>query len=465
MAQPTAVEDVKAHISAIRAGTNTPDPQENGPTALQSLLEESFRTDVVENRPGEETEKQEAKRNTAKAENRWTRKAVKSLIGLALVIVVGWVPAQRLFQISSVEAIVNARLVTMRAPIGGEINAIPENFRVGVSFDHQSTLFRIVNPRADRSRLDDLRREYDRAGDERRLIARQRAPTKALYDDLAAQVVQFQTGRVRQLEARTKELRSEIAAASARRKEASAELRRMSVLRAKGSVSRSKHGQSVRKSRVANESVKALMARLDGVIVELEAAKKGTFLGDSYNDRPRSSQRADELAQRIIMLDAELSKWDATRERLQTAYLSEQEQYNKLSSATIKAPVEGRIWEVLTAPGEQVRPGQELVRLLDCSEAVITATVSETVYNQLSLGTLAYFRYREGGPELRGKVVRLTGVAAAPANLAIRPSALIKESYRVMVAVPGLVSNKQCQVGRTGRVVFKSPEPVSATPK
>ena len=97
-----------------------------------------------------------------------------------------------------------------------------------------------------------------------------------------------------------------------------------------------------------------------------------------------------------------------------------------------------------------------MVRLLDCSSAIITAAVSESVYNRLSVGTPAEFRFREGGSNLPGEVVQLTGVAAAPANLAILPSALKKESYRVMVSVPGLVSGGRCHVGRTGRVIFKS---------
>ena len=37
----------------------------------------------------------------------------------------------------------------------------------------------------------------------------------------------------------------------------------------------------------------------------------------------------------------------------------------------------GRVWEVLTANGEEVRVGQELLRVLDCGGAVVTATVSE----------------------------------------------------------------------------------------
>ena len=53
-----------------------------------------------------------------------------------------------------------------------------------------------------------------------------------------------------------------------------------------------------------------------------------------------------------------------------------------------------------------------------------------------------------------GQIVGLTGVASAPANLAIQPSALSKEPYRVTVRLVDADPAQQCKVGRTGRVTF-----------
>jgi multidrug resistance efflux pump len=109
----------------------------------------------------------------------------------------------------------------------------------------------------------------------------------------------------------------------------------------------------------------------------------------------------------------------------------------------------------MTAPGEDVRAGQPLLRLLDCSGAVVTANVTESVYNRLQLGSIAHFRPNDGGAELSGTIVNLTGSAGAAANLAISPDALSKEPYRVTVSIPDLNDAAQgCNVGRTGRVIF-----------
>ena len=113
-------------------------------------------------------------------------------------------------------------------------------------------------------------------------------------------------------------------------------------------------------------------------------------------------------------------------------------------------PVSGRIWEVMTSAGEDVRAGQPLLRVLDCSSAVVTANVTERVYNRLQIGAKARFRPADGGPDLDGTVLNLTGAAGAAANLAINPGALSKEPYRVTVSVPQLTDGQRLQ-GRAHR--------------
>ena len=100
-----------------------------------------------------------------------------------------------------------------------------------------------------------------------------------------------------------------------------------------------------------------------------------------------------------------------------------------------------------------------MLKLLDCGGAVVTANVTETVYNRLKLGDPASFEPNDGGPAIKGEVVNLTGASGAPANLAINPDALNKEPYRVTVSLPAAdTTGKDCAVGRTGRVVFNEVE-------
>jgi multidrug resistance efflux pump len=382
------------------------------------------------------------------------RKLLKTAVAIAVALLVGWGPVHRLMQTTSVEAIVNARLVTLRAPIDGEVSARPGALSVGAAVAPGMALMQLNNRRADRARLDDLRRGIARLEDERAVIEARLEAARRLHIEFVAQTLQFQDGRVRQLEARAAEIRSELAASRARRAETEAVLQRTATLEVRGAQTRAALDRAQRENEVAVQTIAAGEQRLEALGVELQAARNGFFLGDSYNDRPRSAQRADELQQQVVELSAELRQRDIRTRRLNAELDEEAARFNDLAQASIAAPAAGSVWEVLTAPGEEVRRGQELARLLDCSSAVVTATVAESVYNRLRVGQPAQFRFRDGGAELEGRIVHLTGMAAAPANFAIAPSALVREAYRVTVAIPALSASPTCDLGRTGRVVF-----------
>ena len=379
---------------------------------------------------------------------------LKVLVGALVVAAVGWLPVRALLQTTSTEAVLNARLVTLRAPIEGEIGPHLNGLAVGTEIDPGAALLRIVNKRAERGRLDDLRRLVQRLEGERAALIARRDDLEKIYADLAQQTQAFTEGRRGQLEARVAELKSEIAAAIANRDEADLALERATPLAASKTMTSAAFEKAKRDARVTAETQTALRHRLAAVEVELTALRKGIFIGDSYNDRPRSSQRADEIAQRLSEVTADIGEREMHTASLRTEIAEERRQYEDIAAAELTAPVRGSVWEVMTAPGETVVRGQELVRLLDCSGVVVTATVGEAAYNRLSIGDPARFRLRGESTEHKGRIIGLTGVATAPANLAIQPAALAKEPYRVTVAMPDLAKAGQCDIGRTGRVTF-----------
>ncbi|GLR88779.1 HlyD family secretion protein [Bradyrhizobium iriomotense] len=380
------------------------------------------------------------------------RRGAKIALGLAIIAVFGWLPLRAMWQNSSVEAVLNSRLVTLRAPIGGRVAAATP-LKDQARLEAGTVVLRVVNSRSDRTRLDDLRRQKLRLENERPSIAAKLATAQTAQADLARQAAQFRDGRVLQLEARIAEIQTSIEAAAARREEASAAVDRASSLAKTGNVSTVELARLTRELSVAQQTELGARKRLDAAKVELTAAKAGSFLGDSYNDRPSSVQREEEMRQRAHDLEADLARIDTEITWLGNELIVEEVRFADLSEADIKTPVAGRVWEMMTAPGEDVQAGQPLLKVLDCSGAVITANVTESVYNRLQLGDHATFEPNDGAEPIAGTVVNLTGAAGAPANLAINPDALSKEPYRVTVAI-GDADAHGCTVGRTGRVVF-----------
>jgi multidrug resistance efflux pump len=381
------------------------------------------------------------------------RRVVKSLIGLVVVIAVGWMPVRALLETSSTEAVINARLITLRAPIEGQVGPIAA-IAAGSEVQPGAALISVANPRADRGRLDDLRRLVDELESDIKTLIVRRADLAALHRDLSEQTRAFSAARLGQLEARIAELGSDTAAAEAKLEEAQQALTRARTLDAAGSGTRVSLERTRRDATVAEQTLLALGHRRTALDVELAALKKGIYVGDSYNDRPQSLQRADDITLRLNELGADIDHRQARLALLRTELAGETERYSNRSAASLASPVRGSVWEIMTAPGESVARGQDLVRLLDCSGLVVTATVGETAYNHLRIGDPARFRFRGESKDYEGRIMGLTGVATAAANLAIQPSALAKEPYRVTVAIPELAKSAQCDVGRTGRVTF-----------
>jgi multidrug resistance efflux pump len=391
------------------------------------------------------------------------RRVAKAALALAVALALGWTPLQRLLQTTSSEAAVNARLITLRAPIDGEISLQSQLVDAGAAVLAGDEILRIVNRRADRSRVDDLRRTIAGFESERAALEQRKQQLEGLLGGLRKQRDAFQQGRVKQLTARIEELTSEIAAAQAQASEAASTLDRTQKLKNTGYQSQAALLRADRDQKMTANTAEALRHRLNGATVELDAARAGLFVGDSYNDIPRTAQRVDEITQQVIDVAGQLSERNSRISQLQSELSDEEKRFADLSSASVVAPVPGRVWEVLTANGEEVKSGQDLVRVLDCGGVVVTAAVSEAVYNDLQLGQAATFHLRGESEERPGHIVGLNGLAAVPANLAIEQKSLAREPYHVTVQVHSLGARSDCFVGRTGKVTFDTSTSVAKT--
>ena len=416
--------------------------------AQSALLQEAFEAPLT---PGSES----SIRQPAASNSKWMRRAVKSAIGLAIIAVVGVGPMQRLFEFSSVDAVVNARLVSLRAPIDGKLMAGPISPRIGATAAEGTTLLRITNTRADRSRLDDLRRIIDQIESERASIVGRLGRLRELHEQIEEQTRAFQAGRIQELEARVMDFKAQAEAASATQLEATSTLERTKSLAASGAQPKAALERAQRDATIANETERSIRHRLFAAGVELEASRRGQYISDTYNDRPSSRQQADELSIRIAEAEAELSARDRRLDGLQAELRDERARYADLSDVVLSSPIDAQIWEVLVSPGEEVRRGQDLLRLLDCSGTVVTTTVSESVYNHLRIGDKAQFRFADQSNLYNGQVIRTSGVASPPDNLAIQSTGPSLAAYKITVSVPELASG-QCGVGRTGKVVFQA---------
>ncbi|MGD9805998.1 MAG: HlyD family secretion protein [Hyphomicrobiaceae bacterium] len=379
---------------------------------------------------------------------------LKSVVGLVLVAVVGWMPVQRIFQISSVEAVVNAQVVTLRAPISGIVQRTPSTIRVGSAIGDSQTLFAIENPRADHNNFERVQQDLAAAREELAAIDMRRERTMEMQADIEKRLANYRTDRTDQLSSALADANAGVGSAQAILDRAELEIARQQKLANGGIGARTALETATRDRNVAKATLAQARARKASISVQMSALAAGRYLGDGYYDAPASVQRLDSIADTLILIQVDAARLSQRIARLEQDLVREKRLFDLASRAELASPVGGRIWEVFTTPGEEVTTGQPLVSVLDCSRLLVTAAVSEAVYNTLSVGMSARFTFREGGGPLDGTVVQLSGVAAAGSNFAILPTALTRESYRVSISIAGLPNSDTCPVGRTGRVVF-----------
>jgi len=393
----------------------------------------------------------------------WLGRLLKSLVALFVLAAVVWAPMQVFLQASSVEAVVNARLIILRSPIEGRVSAV-DLPAVGELVKADTRLLRIDNPRTDHGPVERLERQFDDLSADRHALETKLGAAHAEAASLKTQLAAFRKGRIAVLDADAAILHQQIIAAREKNTLAASDATRTQTLEASGAASSVAADKAVLAARTAAATLAELRLRHRRIGIERQTLSDGAYVGDSYNDRPQSAQRLGEVEGRITGLKAGIAA-DAERQRgLRIALAQARKQEARLAKAVISAPVKARVWEVLASPGEQVNRGQDLVRLLSCGAALVTANVSENVYNRLHAGMPARFIPRGEGKGLTGTIVNLTGMAGASSNYAIDPSALHKEPYRVTVAVPQLAARDRCAVGRTGRVLFgKASKPTTAS--
>jgi multidrug resistance efflux pump len=176
----------------------------------------------------------------------------------------------------------------------------------------------------------------------------------------------------------------------------------------------------------------AAQRRLEAVGIELAAAQRGVFVGGSSNDRPRYMQRVDQLEQQVSNLAEAPEERDQQMTRLNDKLADEKVRFNALHATEVVALAKGSVSEILTTPEEPVHRGQELLRMLDCSEPLVTGVVDKAVSSRIQVGSPVRFRPRDGREELPGTVTRLSAASGSSANLALPSSALTRAVIRLL---------------------------------
>lgn len=387
-----------------------------------------------------------------------SRKVIRLVIGIVVILAGLFVIVGEQMAGVSSSAVINAQVLILRAPVDGEVGLQVKT--LGTRVSPNQLLTTLSDPRPDDLRLVDLQREARRITiDVERLqaLAKQLVPIR---DAFARQAEDYAKGRVSQLETRLSEANATLDSVQARLRDSEATFRRAAELSRTGTVSGAEQSRSRAAFEVSSQDVEAARQRIAYLKIELEAARKGTFLGDSYNDTPYSQQRLRETDQRLAEIETEIRERKERLVALGEQVSEERVRAARFREARIVSPTTGILWELMSGGGEYVRRAQDVMRIVDCTTTIVTASVRESLYNRLKVGEPVQFRLLGDDKVYDGVIARLAGSGAETIyrSLAIGPSQEHLKRFDVAISSPALASDPQtaCAVGRTGRVVFSS---------
>src|SRR6202035_1525137 len=196
------------------------------------------------------------------------------------------------------------------------------------------------------------------------------ATLQAQIRDLQVRTDKNRVARIDELNSKLAEATASLGAAQAKEAAANAVLERQQKLYSIGYTVK----QSVEAAKSTADAAKldrnAAEKQIATLQVELSAARDGTFLQDAYNDAAYSQQRADQLKLRVADLQAEAQQQNHLLKLLE----GDVRQLNASGrdaasnfSVPILSPASGIVWSVING-GQYGRAGDEIARVIDCSE-------------------------------------------------------------------------------------------------
>ena len=381
------------------------------------------------------------------------RRVAKGLFGVGILGFGGWTMVDTYVSSAGAPAVINSEVLSVHAPLDGYVSLKALKLGSMIKSGEEIVELRPASSDADGGTEGDLA-----------TLRTEIATMESLVKTFREQSSAYREGRVEQLELEITKAESKLEAAKAEEKSQAAIRERQEQLLAKGYGLKGTAEAASAASNRATLDRKAAEQTVELRKLELDAARKGTFVGDGYNDTFYSRQRADEVALRLIELKAQLARQQARLDALNG------DQTGAVAGAAggrvvLRATGSGRIWNIAVNQGQFVRRGDTLLEMADCGRLLVNASGAERKYAEIRRGDTASF-HLEGQDRTWSGTVSWAGAAGrgmlANSQVAFRPQTPEAARYGFMVTLedtPDLRSS--CPVGAPGRITFG---PSSGTP-
>ncbi|WP_300301374.1 HlyD family efflux transporter periplasmic adaptor subunit [Ferrovibrio sp.] len=347
---------------------------------------------------------------------------------------------------------INAELVTLRAPIDGQVSF--SDVRVGDTVRRGQALATLRDPPDRDVRLASLEAQHGSLNERSAGLRQQIAALEPFVQRLGRDSQTFRKAVIDNLSAQIAEAEARVRQAEANVRLLDAQLKRIKPLAAANYASGAELDRRRAEADVAHAELAAQRKAAERLRQERNAAEQGVYLSDSYNNAPYSQQRRDEVELQRLALETRLADLEAERTQMQQQIEAERRRREQVGEAAVQATVDGILWRQLESDGAMIGISAPLLQVADCSRIFFEVPRDRRHEETLSIGDSVTVDFERNG-QMTPHQARLVGLRSEQ-DSDRREFALAggtaPDQIRWVFAVDFSGSAEACPIGRMGRL-------------
>jgi multidrug resistance efflux pump len=351
----------------------------------------------------------------------------------------------------STQAVVNARLSQVRAPMEGELGPVSLETGDVVSVDEPLVNASVPHSTLRNEAMGDSRSRGDMEQEVSRMGADLEAAQseKARYDQMYTQYMQRMTSG---LELQVHEADASYASSQKRAASAADSFKRAQQALKEHLAPKQMVDEASDKADAAQHDVEVKDSELRMLQQQLSNAQAGVILNQAQTptflaSRDAAAAQVDRLRDQKAAMELQIEQPDSMDRLAKTA---------TSVKSTIVSPVSGTIWSRAVATGQTVQQGDELFRIADANSIHVEVWLDRRYGPQLSIGDTALVYLSGMGKELTGRVTSFEGtsrrIMSEEVN-AIDLQAVHPDQYHVSIELDPS-DRKAAYIGQSAKVLF-----------
>ena len=384
----------------------------------------------------------------------WAGRLLRRTVALALLLLALWFWALPFFFPVTSRAVVNARTVQVRAPIGGEVTALAPC--VGDRVVTGESLMRVTGRNVDVGQLTLARARHSELVARHARLVTELAHTTEAEATCRKDLERYTRAMIGALGATSLEGRARIKVAELEHAAVDRRVGRTRALTDGGAGGGADLDDTRDAATVAKAKIDLERAGLGRTEAELEAAEKGLFV---TRDAPVFQIQARELALKLPRLRADIAEVDELLKTSARAVREEEERVRGLSDAPVQAPLAGVVWKRPGGLSQVVDRNETVLEVADQSTMFVEALIHQRYLSSVGPGCRATVCLT-GGATLAGRVqaVRTSNPAEPDARYAVPLSDGDPRQLKVVIILDEPTPDAAL-IGRHVRVLITGAEP------